>query len=175
MSKDVERKLWARVVWQMSDIRADDGGFIWDTVLQKSQFFAYRREIIDYFRKELQVTTADFSEEKINEIISLPHVYWRDLEWMGINPKSIFYPDIDESSADWDYSRWIQWDRFSTTISWENKTWNQVKEWVQKKANNAQWVGIHATRSTRGTQWYTDIDQHYRWGSADTTAWGWEN
>jgi hypothetical protein len=75
-------------------------------VLQKTQYLAYRKEIIEHLEKEIQVTTANLDENTINSIINGPNTFWQDLRNIGIDPRAVFDRSLQRENEDDDYARW---------------------------------------------------------------------
>ncbi len=136
MVEDDYDKLWGAVGEQMKTIR-DPKFFDNDEVLRKEQFITYRKEIIDFFVRELNARTPPKqTPDNIEQLLALPHYYWRDIEKMWIDPHSIFDKTLEDSTLEDDYSRWVKGMAYS---SWMRRSGNtlDLTSLVQGKAANA--------------------------------------
>ncbi len=161
MAEDTKRFLWSRIVSQMKEIQEDGGWFGGDQALQKAQYLAYRKEIIEHLEKEIQVTTAKLDEKTIDDIINGPNTFWQDLRNMGIDPRAIFDRNLQKGNEDIDYLRWSSGKSYGGAGSIPTDL-ESVMRRVREEAIN---TNRRNPREWAWSTWYTDSDQNYRWGA----------
>lgn len=89
----------------------DTDMFLGDEALQKEQYLAHRREIIQYFQQKLNTRVLMKREDPkrakdIMEANIRDYSYFADLADMGITPESIFDADVELSEEESDYKMW---------------------------------------------------------------------
>lgn len=105
MTDENYEKLWDGLKEQMNNLR-DINAFWGDETLQRRQFLVYRKEIIDFFVRQLTSRTPIQTPEEIEAHLRKPHKYWKDLMDMWIEPRSIFDENIEASTVDSDFRNW---------------------------------------------------------------------
>lgn len=174
--KTVEyEKLWEWVKEQMVKIRDPDffGG---DLELQKKQFDLYRKEIIDYFVRQLTARSSIATDEVIKKYISLPYNYLQDLRNMGIDPYEIYSAERESANKEIDYNNWksnLSSGSIRAKVETPNLQNELLQSGVQKKAD---WIVRKNTirptkRDINGWQDEDSLSGN-RWGIADASDLG---
>jgi hypothetical protein len=177
--KDVEyEKLWEGVKEQMEAIRSGES-FGNDTELQKSQFLLYRREIIDFFIRQLNARSWEkkLEPEYIKNLTSTPQKYWDDLRRMGIDPYEIFDRQADESSTESDYRNW-RTNQITGTKNMAKRDVPSVQNMVTQRSNRAitekeVWAMWEPRPKGRPRMKRASWGDKSTWKDEDSRYWGW--
>ncbi len=157
MNDEHDKKIWKYVVKHINEWLRDTSSFDGDEALQKAQYLAYRKEMIDYFTQQLGSRSKPESME--NSLGTYP--YFKEFESMGIDPSSLFYESKVDLNAESDYQSWKSGGR---SITRSTQVPN-IQSMVTVKADDA----INRKRSQSPPRWPLP----YKWGKQKTnTSWG---
>jgi hypothetical protein len=154
MKDDHYKKIWQYVKQYMQWSLHDSDMFLGDEALQKEQYLAHRKEILNYFSQKLNTGVLESREWKEKaDIIMMQNIreypYYRDLADMGITPQAVFNKGLVDSLADSDYKAWKSGVPRSVgkSISWTNGMAFDVKDLFQEKAAHVVTEGYPDSRS----------------------------
>ncbi len=175
MNEEHKEKIWAYVKLHVQKGIRDVDYWWGDEKLQKEQYLAYRKEIIQYFNEQLGAR----NKPEIAKVSIETYPYFKDMQDMGIDPYAIFDASKERSNAESDYQNWKSWSTWwdtqrkaSSSVSIEQMvTWqtnatlrgNLIPPNFQKPAK-AQPIG------SKKKPWTDDDANYHGWASQIDSA-----
>lgn len=103
--------------------------------LQKEQYLAHRREILQYFSEQLGTYVAKEGKPAgFAESLITSYPYFKDLAEMGIDPHALFDKHLENDNAEADYQRWKSGSTATVTTNM-SMTIPRVEDMVRGKSH----------------------------------------